>query len=291
MRIIQIALASLLMAGLACNLPIAGSENSIDRMITIDSLSVNPRESDGNSILAVSFSYTLGTVETYINCSVIEPSGNEKIVWSDQFEKSTKAIKAVKNFSIGVSKPGNYTMHCWANIGSASETTTFSIIAPAQPDSKDKVFTSGGLWFTYENGTAGWCLPGVNYKDYGGTSRLDVAAAGTLSGECHMPFGNTQIDSTLYGTLDKATGKISFHLKTVVTANYTVREGTQYEEKGTSTTIYEYEDEGNGKMLSEYQAGGDASYTLTCTTTNPKAIGCNPPSTGTVHWVINFNAP
>ncbi len=130
MRIIQIALASLLMASLACNLPLAGSKNSIDRMLTIDSLAVSPRESDGNSELAVSFNYTLGTVDTYIHCSIIEPSGAETDVWGDLFGKSAEAIKDVKSFSIRVSKPGNYTMHCWANIGPASESTSFTISTP-----------------------------------------------------------------------------------------------------------------------------------------------------------------
>ena len=91
-----------------------------------------------------------------------------------------------------------------------------------------------------------------------------------------MPFygGDSLINSTLVGTWDQTTGKISFHLTTVMTYNATVNKGTQNEESGTSTTIYEYE--GDGEMTSENQAGGDASYTLTCTTTNPKAVGCNP---------------
>lgn len=293
---ILIALAALLAASLACNRPVARSRNVVDRMATIDSLAITPAESNGTRPLVLSFGYTVPTMRTTFECSYTGPSGVETTIGGystgyDARMNSEPPITDKASMTFNVSAPGKYIAHCWDTMGPASEATSFTITSSAQQPPVKVVITSGGLWFTYENGVAGWCLPGVNYKDYGGTSSLDVAADGILSGKCTMLFGNTQMNSTLGGAWYKDTGEVSFHLKTILIANYTVREGTKYEEKGTSTTIYEYEDKGNGKMLSEYQAGGDASYTLTCTTTNPKAIGCNPPSTGTVHWVINFNAP
>ena len=145
-------------------------------------------------------------------------------------------------FPFKVTKPGDYQAYCTSSDGAQSSTASFRVIEAGvlitepqeQSTSADVVFTSGGLWFTYENGIAGWCLPGVNYKDYGGVSSLDVAADGALSGKCAMSiYGrDNPINSTLDGTWDKTTGKISFHLNTVMTYNATVNKGTQNEQSG-----------------------------------------------------------
>ncbi len=127
---ILIALAALLAASLACNMPTAKGNNPTERMIVIDSLAVTPRESDGKNDLAVSFNYTPGTIDTVITCSIVTSSGVEEKVWSAPFGKLAEAIQDKADFKIRVEVPGNYTLHCWDMMGPASETTSFTISTP-----------------------------------------------------------------------------------------------------------------------------------------------------------------
>jgi hypothetical protein len=127
---ILILLIALLATILACNLPLVGSNNETDRMVTIDSLMVTPSKSDGKNPLRLSYNYTVGTIYTQINCSIITPSGVEKEISSTVSYESDEAKTYQEVHDFSVSESGNYTAHCWDLRGPASESTSFTISTP-----------------------------------------------------------------------------------------------------------------------------------------------------------------
>jgi hypothetical protein len=127
-----LALATLLAASLACNAPVAASNNPIERMLEIRSLTVNPKESDGKSALTLSLSYTNGTLPTHIACSIVNPSGAETKIGEYKVDGAKEESTQTINLPLTASQPGNYMAHCWDTSGPASESDSFTITAPAE---------------------------------------------------------------------------------------------------------------------------------------------------------------
>jgi hypothetical protein len=152
----SIALAVLLAAGLACSMPVAMTHNPTERMLVIDSLSVSPRESDGKTALTLSYAYTQGTLPTTISCSITTPSGAEKRIGDYKVDGSDEESSSTANIPFGASEVGNYSAHCWDTSGPASESSAFSISAPAQPATIQPAAQTGG-----SNPACQWVVDGT----------------------------------------------------------------------------------------------------------------------------------
>jgi hypothetical protein len=286
----------LVIASLACDLP---SISPSEEKTGIQAVLVSPLSGSGTFKIRVIYYHRLGDPVQKITCSVngdeftLQPTnqiGNQEFV--------TDYI---------VTEPGKYTVSC----GSGLKDTNWDSFTVVKPDDtsttglkkhKPGEITSGGMWMLFDQATsdlAGYavprqCLPGVNYTHVGGTSNLDVAADGTLSGKCRLSNfgGGSQLSGSLTGKWDAESGEVSFELETETVNTVSItRNGVQISGVSTNTTIYT----GTGKFTSEYQATGMAQWQTSCVTTNPEATVCmskerpSVKANGTIPWQINFN--
>jgi hypothetical protein len=132
-------------------------------------------------------------------------------------------------------------------------------------------------------------LPGVNYNDQGGSDYFSVAPDGTLTGECQFAYGDSMI---LTGKISEGKwtedGKVTFRLESQAVSN-----SASADKPGSATNQVVWL--GTGQFTSATSAIGTATWTGTCTTSNPASVPCVKAeygsyleANGTIQWIINF---
>jgi hypothetical protein len=310
---IALALAALLSASLACNLPnsplFAGDKTSY-----VDTISVSPSSAPKGSTLQLTINYfrEQGDDHFVIACPTTPPGpDNSWVQLTPHFSGQASETLPLANYS-----PGKYTITCRSR-DTDEASATFEITDPdAQkpenpasgggfPKHKPDEISSAGLWMLFDQSTSNskdrltaprQCLPGVNYSQSGGISALNIASDGSLSGSCSLTTfgGSQQMNGTLTGKWNAETGEVTFHLEAeIVYTNTIKRNGADITGQMTESTVFD----GAGWVTSEYQATGTANWGSLCTSSNTEAIICSEgqkaslSSGGTVPWQLNFNPP
>lgn len=305
-RIFAAFIILLAVTSLACNMvsliPSAATTG-------VKGVSVNPSKGSGTFAVKIDYTHRLGDPVQLVVCAA---AGDEHTL-----QPSDDPGDQVLALPIWVVEPGKYTVTSSSKADDAYSAEFEVIVPEGEQEPKPEEYTdggfkkhrpgeitSGGMWMLFDEGTSkpeGFpvprqCLPGVNYTQAGGTSNLDVAPDGTLSGACSLSYygGDQQLTGTLTGTWNGDTGEIVFHLETQTIYKASIsKDGAQISGVSTTTTVYD----GKGKITSEYQATGLATWVNDCSTTNPEAVVCYSREApvwhieGTVPWQINFNAP
>jgi hypothetical protein len=303
-RILTFFLVFMVITSLACDIPTilpSGMKTGIT------AVSVSPYSGTGSFTLIVKYYHRLGDSVQIVSCTM------NSLKFS--LQPSTAQGYQELTHSFTYSDPGIYRFSCNSN-ETDGKMAEFEVIKPDEgtipsettvtgfKKHKPGEITSGGMWMLFDQGTSdlpGYpvprqCLPGVNYTQAGGTSNLDVAADGTLTGSCALSYygGDEKLTGTLTGKWDGDSGEIVFHLETQTEYFGTIKDRGDTTISGTMTnkTVYD----GKGYMTSEYQATGEANWSTECSTTNPEAVVClsiqvpTLKAKGTVPWQINFNA-
>lgn len=224
--------------------------------------------------------------------------------YADSLPSQIQGGRETRNYSLDfvVKTPGTYNVTC--TLGASEKSASFTVDAPqvsipatatlegSFPLPVPGQFTSGGLWFYFDQATRSvanyfleHCLPGVNYNDQGGWDYFSVSPDGVITGECKFSYGEgSQYTGRLTQGQWSADGQVSFTLETSLVLSNS--NGTSHNE-----IIWI----GTGKFTSATSATGTATWKGTCQTSNPSGASCVSAdygsyveASGTIPWVINF---
>lgn len=293
----------------ACNLlakPLENSYAGVPSRVESVSTSAYPQ-----GVIHISISYVRTKEDTVtLSCTYPGEDGSYR-PYSYVDSLPAKQDFEIRNDSLDfvVKAPGEYQVTC--KIGEGEKSTSFTIEAlpdsatptitplPVQPASEGPFqmptlgqFTSGGMWFYFDQATTSvpayfllHCLPGVNYADEGGSDYFQVAADGTLTGECSLAYGDY---ATYTGKLTQgqwsADGQVSFKLETSIVSS---------SKGGSSHNDIVWI--GTGQFTGATSATGTATWSGVCQTSSYDQVPCGKAeygsyveASGTIPWIINF---